>query len=156
MNGTFTAFRWRSTSPRRSSSTDDTLPDANTITVVGGGATGVELCAELHNAMRVRASYGLAHVDPDRNVRIVLIEAGPRILPALPERLSIEAHKLLDALGIEVMTGRRVTGVDADVTDASGGVSELQGGLNLDSTSRRGRSGGAQYTPYAPAWDDVH
>ena len=87
---------------------------AITIAVVGGGATGVELCAELHNAMRVLASYGLDRVDPDRNVRIVLIEAGPRILPALPERLSIEAHKLLDDLGIEVMTGRRVTGVDAD------------------------------------------
>jgi NADH:ubiquinone reductase (H+-translocating) len=73
----------------------------------------VELCAELHNAMPVLASYGLDRVDPDRNVRIVLIEAGPRILPALPERLSNEAHELLDDLGIEVMTGRRVTGVDA-------------------------------------------
>ena len=84
-----------------------------TIAVVGGGATGVELCAELHNTMRVLASYGLDRVDPDRDVRIVLIEAGPRILPALPERISIEAHKLLDDLGVEVMTGRRVTGVDA-------------------------------------------
>jgi NADH:ubiquinone reductase (H+-translocating) len=87
---------------------------AITIAIVGGGATGVELCAELRDALRVFASYALDHVDPDRDVRIVLIEAGPRILPALPERLSIEAHALLDGLGVEVMTGRRVTGVDAD------------------------------------------
>jgi NADH dehydrogenase len=102
---------------------------AITIAVVGGGATGVELCAELHNAMRVLASYGLDRVDPDRNVRIVLIEAGPRILPALPERLSIEATKLLDDLGVEVMTGRRVTGVDAH------GVM-LDGGERIDANLR--------------------
>jgi NADH:quinone reductase (non-electrogenic) len=94
---------------------------ANTIAVVGGGATGVELCAELHNAMRVLASYGLDRVDPDHDVRIVLIEAGPRILGALPEPLSIEAHKLLDDLGVEVMTGRRVTGVVADGVMLDGG-----------------------------------
>jgi NADH dehydrogenase len=94
---------------------------AITIAVVGGGATGVELCAELHNAMHVLASYGLDRVDPDRDVRIVLIEAGPRILPALPERLSIEAHRLLNDLGIEVMTGRRVTGVHADGVMLDGG-----------------------------------
>src|SRR5258706_136127 len=98
---------------RANSQTQEPGRGAVTIAVVGGGATGVELCAELRNAMRVLASYGLDRVDPDRNVRIVLIEAGPRILPALPERLSIDAHKLLDNLGIEVMTGRRVTSLDA-------------------------------------------
>jgi NADH:ubiquinone reductase (H+-translocating) len=94
---------------------------AVSIAVVGGGATGVELCAELHNTMRVLASYGSDGFDPDRNVRIVLIEAGQRILPALPERLSTAAHKLLDDLGIEVMTGRRVTGVDAHGVLLDGG-----------------------------------
>ncbi len=94
---------------------------AISIAVVGGGATGVELCAELHNALRVLASYGADGLDPDRNVRIVLIEAGPRILGALPERLSTEAHKLLDDLGVEVMTGRRVTGVDGHGVMLDGG-----------------------------------
>jgi NADH:ubiquinone reductase (H+-translocating) len=94
---------------------------AVSVAVVGGGATGVELCAELHNTMRVLASYGSDGFDPERNVRIVLIEAGPRILPALPERLSIEAHKLLDDLGVEVMTSRRVTGVDAHGVMLDGG-----------------------------------
>ncbi len=94
---------------------------AISVAVVGGGATGVELCAELHNTMRVLASYGSDGFDPDRTVRIVLIEAGQRILPALPERLSTAGRKLLDDLGIEVMTGRRVTGVDAHGVMLDGG-----------------------------------
>jgi NADH dehydrogenase len=71
--------------------TQSRLPgrSAITIAVVGGGATGVELCAELHNAVRVLASYGLDHVDPNRNVRIVLIEAGPRI-PARVARAAFD------------------------------------------------------------------
>src|SRR6266511_638894 len=95
--------------------------DQISVAIVGAGATGVELCAELHNATRVLASYGLDRIDPERNVRIVLIEAGPRILPALPERLSVAAHKLLDDLGIEVMTGRRVIAVDAHGVTLDGG-----------------------------------
>ena len=94
---------------------------AVSIAVVGGGATGVELCAELHNTMRVLASYGLDRIDPEHSIRIVLIEAGKRILPALPERVSIAAHKLLDDLGVEVMTERRVTGVDANGVVLDGG-----------------------------------
>jgi NADH dehydrogenase len=95
--------------------------DQISVAVVGAGATGVELCAELHNATRVLASYGLDRIDPERNVRIVLIEAGPRILPALPQRLSQAAHKLLDALGIEVITGRRVIAVDSNGVTLDGG-----------------------------------
>jgi NADH dehydrogenase len=94
---------------------------AISIAIVGGGATGVELCAELHRATRTLASYGLERIDPDRDVRIVLIEAGPRILPALHERLSSAALDLLHGLGIEVMTGRRVTGVDAAGVMLDGG-----------------------------------
>ncbi len=103
--------------------------DQISVAVVGAGATGVELCAELHNAMRMLASYGFDRIDPERNVRIVLIEAGPRILPALPERLSKAAHKLLDDLGVEVMTGRRVVSVDA------GGVT-LDGGERIEADLR--------------------
>jgi NADH dehydrogenase len=78
----------------------------------------------LRRAAQRDARAGVVRVGPrrpDRDVRIVLIEAGPRILPALPERLSIEAHQLLDDLGVEVMTGRRVTGVDADGVTLDGG-----------------------------------
>jgi NADH dehydrogenase len=96
-------------------------PGKISVAIVGAGATGVELCAELHKATRELASYGLDRIDPERNVRIVLIEAGPRILPALPERLSQAAHRLLDDLGIEVLTGRRVTGIDQKGVTLDGG-----------------------------------
>ena len=55
--------------------------------IVGAGATGVELAAELHKSMRDLASYNLDNIDFDKLIRITVVEAGHRILPALPERL---------------------------------------------------------------------
>src|SRR4029078_10180105 len=60
-------------------------PQVN-IVVIGGGATGVELSAELRNTAQVLGAYGLHHLDARRDIRITLIEAGPRILGPLPER----------------------------------------------------------------------
>ena len=57
------------------------------IAIVGAGATGVELSAELYNTAEVLASYGLKHATPD-HLKVTLIEAGERILPALPPRIS--------------------------------------------------------------------
>jgi NADH:ubiquinone reductase (H+-translocating) len=83
------------------------------IAIVGGGATGVELSAELRNTAQVLAAYGLHDVDPAYDISITLVEAGPRLLPALPERLSAETSKLLTKLGVTVMTGARVESVEA-------------------------------------------
>src|ERR1700674_4630039 len=52
-----------------------------TIAIVGAGATGVELAAELHNTLRVLTAYGLENFNPEKQIRICVIEAGPRILP---------------------------------------------------------------------------
>ncbi|MDF3836603.1 NAD(P)/FAD-dependent oxidoreductase [Cupriavidus basilensis] len=91
------------------------------IAIIGAGATGVELSAELRNTAHVLSAYGLHQLDPRRDVRIHVIEAGPRILPALSERVSAETTKLLHKLDIEVFTGERVTEVTADaVLTASG------------------------------------
>src|SRR5436190_2993802 len=60
------------------------------IAIVGAGATGVELAAELHNTIRVLAAYGLESFDPEMQIRIRVIEAGPRILPGLPEYIAEE------------------------------------------------------------------
>lgn len=91
------------------------------VAIIGAGATGVELSAELHNATRTLVSYGLDSIDAKRDIRLNLIEAGPRILPALPERISGAAHRLLDKLGVQVRTGAKVTAVGAEgVTLASG------------------------------------
>ncbi len=91
------------------------------LAIIGAGATGVELSAELHNATRTLVSYGLDSIDPKRDIRLNLIEAGPRILPALPERISGAAHALLAKLGVQVRTGAKVTAVGPEgVTLASG------------------------------------
>jgi NADH dehydrogenase len=81
------------------------------VAIIGAGATGVELAAELHKSTRTLVSYNLERIDPERDIHIHLIEAGPRILPALPERVAKSATELLQGLGVRVRTGARVTAV---------------------------------------------
>jgi NADH dehydrogenase len=93
------------------------------VAIIGAGATVVELAAELHKATRTLVSYNLERIDPERDIRLNLIEAGPRILPALPERIAASATTLLEGLGVRVRTAARVTGVTAEgVVLASGDV----------------------------------
>lgn len=77
------------------------------IAIVGGGATGVELSAELYHVADLLKSYGLPQMTAQQ-LRISLIEAGPRILPALPERISLSARKELVRLGVNVRESVRV------------------------------------------------
>jgi NADH dehydrogenase len=81
------------------------------VAIVGAGATGVELAAELHNTTRELTAYGLDKIDPDRDVKISLIEASDRILPALPDKLSYAVDVELRKLRVNVFTGERVTEV---------------------------------------------
>ena len=83
------------------------------VDIVGGGATGVELAAELYNAAAALRHYGLEVFDESR-LKVTLIEAGPRILPALPEKLAEAAHKELEALGVRVITGEQVVEATAE------------------------------------------
>ena len=92
------------------------------IAIVGAGATGVELAAELRHATRVLAGYGLRNLDADRHIRIALIEAGPRILPNLSEKLAGSVTAALATQGIEVRTGVQVTRVTASGIECSGGA----------------------------------
>ncbi|MDR7037694.1 MULTISPECIES: NAD(P)/FAD-dependent oxidoreductase [Methylobacterium] len=92
------------------------------VTVIGAGATGTELAAELHRTTRQVASTGLDRIDPAKDLKITLVEAAERILPAVPARLSGEVMALLDKIGVEVRTNARVTEVRADgVQLADGG-----------------------------------
>lgn len=84
------------------------------VVIVGAGATGVELAAEMHNMVRQLVVYGFDRIVPERDVKLIIIEAADRILPALPERLSQAAQAELHKLGVEVYTGRRVTRVIAE------------------------------------------
>lgn len=78
------------------------------IVIVGAGATGVELSAELHQVTKLLATYGLEDSD---KVRITIIEAATQLLPALPPRLSLATQQQLVKLDIQLKLGRRVTEV---------------------------------------------
>lgn len=83
------------------------------IAIVGGGATGVELSAELHNAVNELHNYGFGDLDSSK-LNVNLVEAGERILPALPPRISAAAHAELTKLGVTVRTATMVTKADED------------------------------------------
>jgi NADH:ubiquinone reductase (H+-translocating) len=86
-------------------------PEQLRVAIIGAGATGVELAAELRNTTRTLLSYGLDRIDPERDVRLTVIEAADRILPALPTRLADRAGRLLQDLGVQVFTSARVAEV---------------------------------------------
>jgi NADH dehydrogenase len=91
------------------------------VAIIGAGATGVELSAELRNTAQVLSAYGLHKLDPRNDVGIVLIEAGPSILPALPERVSSATAELLNKLGVKLLTSERVTSVEPGVVRTASG-----------------------------------
>jgi NADH dehydrogenase len=98
------------------------------VAIIGAGATGTELSAELHHTARQVVAFGFDRIDPATDIRIILIEAAPRILPALPERISMATTALLQKMGVEVRAGARVAEVTADgIRLADGGfiASEL-------------------------------
>ena len=84
-----------------------------TFVIVGGGPTGVELAGTIAELARHTLPGDFRAFDP-RNSRVVLVEAGPRVLTAFREDLSAYARKALERLGVEVRTGAAVTRVDAE------------------------------------------
>ena len=91
------------------------------VVIIGAGATGVELAAEIRQTTKSHAAYGLDHLDPLHDVRITILEAAPRILPPLPERIAEAASLLLSDLSVSVHTDEKVVAVDGrGVRTASG------------------------------------
>ncbi len=84
------------------------------IAIAGAGATGVELAAELHHAVRALVEFGLSRIDPERDMRIHLIEGSTRILPGLAGRISQATHAILESIGVVIHTGELVTEATAD------------------------------------------
>lgn len=83
------------------------------VAIVGGGATGVELAAELHHAVDLLQLYGHHHLDRSK-LRVHLIEAASRILPPLTERVALAAQRELTAMGVQLHTGTLVREATAD------------------------------------------
>lgn len=84
------------------------------VVIIGAGATGVELSAELHRTTRELVAYGLDRIDPEQDLKLHLIEAAERVLPGLPERMSTAARQLLEGIGVQVHTGAKVAEVLPD------------------------------------------
>jgi NADH dehydrogenase FAD-containing subunit len=84
-----------------------------TFVIIGGGPTGVELAGALAELARAALARDFRHIDP-KTARIVLVEAGPRLLPSFPPRLSLVAARALERLGVELRLGTAVTGCDRD------------------------------------------
>ncbi|HSI58253.1 MAG TPA: NAD(P)/FAD-dependent oxidoreductase [Ideonella sp.] len=99
---------------RAHAQTEARAPHQLQVAIIGAGATGVELAAELHRTTREVVAYGLDRIDPDKDLRLHLIEAAGRVLPALPAALSSATEGLLKRLGVVVHTQARVAGVVAD------------------------------------------
>jgi NADH dehydrogenase len=86
-------------------------PEQLHVAIIGAGATGVELSAELHRTTRELIAYGLDRIDADKDLQLHLIEASGRVLPALPERFSASVLALLQKLGVTVHTDAKVAEV---------------------------------------------
>ena len=91
-----------------------------TFVIVGAGATGVEMAGAIAEIARHTVAGDFRRIDP-RTARIVLLEAGPRVLPTLPESLSAYAQRSLTRMGVDVRTATRVTKCDAGGVDLDGG-----------------------------------
>ncbi len=104
----------------------EVMPDAAakrsllTFVIVGGGATGVEMAGAIAEIARQTLAADFRRIDP-RSARIVLIEAGPRVLPTFPPDLSDYVRETLARAGVEVKTATRVTGIDMRGVDTDGG-----------------------------------
>jgi NADH dehydrogenase len=83
------------------------------VAIVGGGSTGIELSAQLHQATRLLSAYGLDKVEPS-DIKIHLIEASPHLLPGLPERLAAATEEQLRKLGVDLMLSEKVVEVTPD------------------------------------------
>ena len=101
---------------------EDELARARLLTfvIVGGGATGVEMAGAIAEVARRTLQHDFRRIDP-RKSRIILIEAGPRLLPAFPEALSDYARRSLQNMGVEVELNRKVVGCDAEGVSLDGG-----------------------------------
>src|SRR5229473_5907393 len=92
---------------RANAQTEPLRPGQLHCVIVGAGATGVELAAELHRSMRELAAFGLDQIDFDKSIKLTIVEAGPRILGPLPEQLAASTQDMLSRLGIQVLAGQQ-------------------------------------------------
>ena len=87
--------------------------------LIGAGPTGVELAGSIAELAKASLVHDFRHIDPS-SARIMLIEAGPRVLPSFSEKSSAAARRALERLGVEVSTGKAVTACDVSGVEVAG------------------------------------
>jgi len=92
------------------------------VVIVGAGATGVELAADIHNVAKRLPEYGFSEFSSDR-LRVVIVEAGERILAQLPERISSSVTAELENIGVEILRNTMVSAVDENAVVTESGES---------------------------------
>lgn len=122
----------------RCSNREESGKSGMSVAIVGGGATGVELSAELLNATQMLHGYGFSRISRQQ-LKIHLLEAAPRVLPALPERISGSVHRELERLGVEIHTDTRVTQADENGFEIADG-SRIDADLTVWAAGVRGPS----------------
>ncbi|MEM6819708.1 MAG: NAD(P)/FAD-dependent oxidoreductase [Pseudomonadota bacterium] len=88
------------------------------VAIVGGGATGVELAADMHNVVGRLREYGFEHFSKER-LSVSIVEAAPGLLPRLPERIGVSVKRELERIGVKVYVGTRVAKVEKDAVVTS-------------------------------------
>ena len=88
------------------------------VAIVGGGATGVELAADMHSVVGRLREYGFEHFSKER-LSVSIIEAAPGLLPRLPERIGVSVKRELERIGVKVYVGTRVAKVEKDAVVTS-------------------------------------
>jgi len=91
----------------------ESLADSLAVVIVGGGATGVELAADLHNVAEQLPDYGFERFSADK-LQVTVIEAGPSLLAQLPERISSSVKSELEKIGVSVLTDTKVVSASKD------------------------------------------
>lgn len=136
-----------------------------TFVIVGGGPTGVELAGSIAELSRVTLSRDFRHISPDR-ARVILVEAGPRVLASFSEESSRQALQDLEALGVQVWTNTRVTdvrpeGVQLGPDFVGTHTAFWAAGVEASALGRllgaeQDRSGRVKVNPYLQLEDDPH
>jgi NADH dehydrogenase len=98
----------------------DTPNSSMSVAIVGGGATGVELAADMHNVVSRLREYGFENLSQER-LSVSIVEAAPELLPRLPERIGVSVNRELNRIGVKVYTNTRVARVDEDAVVTSDG-----------------------------------
>jgi len=106
---------------RHAHTNQDQEPPRLKVTIIGGGATGIELAAQIYEVTDELSRYGLDEINPDDNISVKILEGSDRLLPALPDHIGVSITKDLLKTGVEIYTSQQVVEIKKGLVICSGG-----------------------------------